>query len=242
MTITKNIDSSYLYIKLRKNVESVFFLRLLVFKLLISALMFFTFQLSFSQNDFISVWNLSNAGTAGNNSISFITTNALGTINYIWQEISPGSASGSGNFVAGTNVTRAISGLPANATIRLQILPANLQRFTINNGTDRNRLVNVLQWGTTVWTSMQNAFRGCNNLEITATDVPVLTNVTDMSIMFGSCSILNGPSNINSWNTSAVNNMSSMFSGASAFNQNISSWNTAAVTNMFGMFSSASAF
>jgi surface protein len=46
----------------------------------------------------------------------------------------------------------------------------------------------------------------------------------------------------NSWNTSAVKNMSQMFYNASAFNQPLNSWNTSQVTNMDRMFYNASAF
>jgi len=46
----------------------------------------------------------------------------------------------------------------------------------------------------------------------------------------------------NSWNTSNVTNMYSMFSGATSFNQDIGSWNTSNVTNMRYMFYFASAF
>ena len=68
----------------------------------------------------------------------------------------------------------------------------------------------------------------------------VTTLMTDMSSMFNGASVFN--QNIGSWDTSNVKNMNSMFSSASAFNQNISSWNTSNVTNMNAMFGSASAF
>ncbi len=196
---------------------------------------------SYSQN-FITRWDLSILGSTGNNSISFRTTNAGGVISYTWQEVGGGGVSGSGTFLAGTNQLRTIIGLPANATIRLQIQPTNLQRFFINIGPDRRRLIDVEQWGTATWTSMESAFRGCNNLNITATDVPNLSGVNSMSSMFNDCSSLNGPSNIGSWNTSAVTDMDWAFSHASAFNQDIGGWNTSAVTNLDSMFRLASAF
>ena len=50
------------------------------------------------------------------------------------------------------------------------------------------------------------------------------SSVTDMHTMFDNASAFNG--DISSWDTSSVINMSYMFNGASAFNQNISSWDT----------------
>lgn len=187
--------------------------------------------------NFITRWNLATAGS-GSTQLSFSTATS-GSVNYTWQEISPGTATGSGSW---SGATLTITGLPTGATIRLQIAPTNFQRIIINSGTDRNRLTQVEQWGTTAWTSMQRAFLNCVNLQVTATDVPNLSGVTTMSEMFRGCASLNSPSNIGSWNTSVVSDMSSLFSLASSFNQNISSWNTAAVTNMSGMFADAAAF
>lgn len=194
------------------------------------------FTIGIPQN-FITQWNLATAGS-GATQLSFGTATS-GVVNYTWQEISPGSASGSGSW-SGSTLT--ITGLPVGSTIRLQIAPTNFQRIIINTTADRNRLTQVEQWGTTTWTSMQNAFLNCTNLQVTATDVPNLSGVTSMSGMFRGCSVLNSPSNIGSWNTSTITDMSSLFSLAGAFNQNISLWNTAAVTTMSGMFADAAAF
>ncbi|MFN7675231.1 BspA family leucine-rich repeat surface protein [Flavobacterium sp.] len=186
---------------------------------------------------FITRWNLATAGS-GATQLTFGTATS-GTVNYYWQQVTGGTATGSGSF-SGSTLT--ITGLPAGATIRLGIYPTNFQRININNGADRSRLLDVEQWGTTVWTSMRLAFTGCNNLNITATDLPVLTSCTSMQSMFQGCATLNGPANINSWNTAAVTSMQWMFRSATAFNQNIGSWNTAAVTNMEALFYSATAF
>jgi surface protein len=78
----------------------------------------------------------------------------------------------------------------------------------------------------------------------------VTTLMTDMSNMF--YSIGNFNSNISSWDTSSVTNMTSMFNGASLFNNGnnpgiensgiagIGYWYTSKVTNMSYMFSSCS--
>lgn len=188
-------------------------------------------------DNFVTSWNLATAGS-GPTQLSFGTATS-GSVNYTWQEISPGSASGSGSW---SGATLTITGLPAGATIRLQIAPTNFQRIIIDNGLDANRLTLVEQWGSTAWTSMLSAFYDCDNLQITATDVPNLSGVTNMEEMFSGCITLNSPSNMGSWNTATVTNMRFLFYGATAFNQNIGGWNTGAVTNMSTMFSEAAAF
>jgi surface protein len=188
-------------------------------------------------NNFITRWNLATAGS-GATQISFGVT-TTGTVNYTWQQVGGAGANGSGSF---SGSTATITGLPTGATIDLSIQPTNFQAFAINNGIDKSRLIDVKEWGSVVWTSMQNAFRGCDNLNITATDIPNLASVINMSYMFAGCSILNNPTNINSWSTSTVINMSGMFSYASAFNQNIGLWNTSAVRDMSSMFFGASSF
>jgi surface protein len=191
-------------------------------------------------SNFVTRWDLSRPGTSTTALTFGVQVAAAGAATYTWNTV-PAGTSGSGTIAANaTSVT--ISGLPASATIEVKINPTNFQRININNGTDKARLVDVSQWGTTAWTSMANAFYGCNNLNITASDVPTLTTVTDMSSMFSGCAVLNSPSNMGTWNTATVTNMSLMFFNAIAFNQNIGTWNTAAVTNMSIMFAGATAF
>lgn len=186
---------------------------------------------------FNTKWNLATSGS-GTTQISF-GVGTTGTVRYSWEEITPGTATGTGAF---SGSTATITGLPVGSTIRLSIAPTNFNRININNGTDRNRLVDVEQWGSVAWASMATAFYGCANLNITATAVPNLSAVTSMASMFRFCSSLNSPANIGSWNTSAVTSMGGMFQSASSFNQNISTWNTAIVSNMANMFFGATAF
>ncbi|MCP4048617.1 MAG: BspA family leucine-rich repeat surface protein, partial [Gammaproteobacteria bacterium] len=119
----------------------------------------------------------------------------------------------------------------------------NFPRIYFNNSGDRLKLKKVKQWGSITWNSMENAFGGCENLEITATDNPDLSAITSTSAMFLNCLNLgNGTGNLSAWDVSNVTNMGFMFKGASAFNQNIGSWNVGNVANMSGMFDGASAF
>jgi surface protein len=179
--------------------------------------------------DFITVWNLNKPGSS-TNSITF-GVGTTGTVNYTWETI-PVGTTGSGTFT-GTTVT--ISGLPTSAKIRLKINPINFNQIIINNNLDKSRLVDVEQWGDVVWTSMETAFKGCDTLNISATDVPNLSSVTNMESMFRECIGLNSPANMDTWNMSNITNMSYMFY-ITSFNQPIGNWNTSNVTNMGSMF------
>ena len=178
---------------------------------------------------FITVWNLSKTSATAN-TLNFQITGTA-PVAYTWT--ASGGGSGSGTTTIGT-----ITGLPAGEIIRLSMDPAHLKTFK-SNSID---LVNIAQWGTVAWSSMNSAFSNCSNLNITATDVPDLSGVTDMSSMFKWCSLLNGPANINSWDTSHVTSMNSLFDAAFAFNQPVGNWDTSKVVSMNGMFNYAIAF
>ncbi len=189
---------------------------------------------------FITKWDLSKAGS-GNTQIAFGRINTTGNVNYSWETI-PNTLSGTGTFPSATNLLFTITGLPANAIIRLKVEPANFESISINGGVDKLKLVDIEQWGDVAWSNFDNAFSGCSNLNISANDVPDLTNVRSTSFMFYNCSTLNSPTNIGTWNMSNVTTTSLMFYGASSFNQPIGGWNMSAVKEMSFMFYDASKF
>ena len=56
---------------------------------------------------------------------------------------------------------------------------------------DKDKLIEVKNWGIIAWENFDGAFAGCNNLTvISATDVPDLSNVTNLSSMFYGNNIL----------------------------------------------------
>lgn len=115
-----------------------------------------------------------------------------------------------------------------------------VRRIWFNNSGDRSKLIDIKQWGNTVWTSMQAAFHGCVNLIPTFNDTPNLSSVTTMANMFDSC--INFDKNINSWVTNAVNDMSFLFRNCINFDQPLNSWDVSNVTNMSNMFRNATSF
>ena len=64
--------------------------------------------------------------------------------------------------------------------------------------------------------------------------------ITDMSELFKNYDTFN--EQISNWDTSNVTNMQNMFFGAESFNMNIGNWDTSNVTNMDGMFLRALSF
>ena len=182
-------------------------------------------------NPFISTWKTDNPGTSNNTSITIPTTGVGYNYDVDWDNDGTYDQTG----ITG-NVTHDF-GVAATYTIRIR---GSFPRIYFNNGGDRQKLLGISQWGNSmVWTSMGNAFFGCSNLNINATDVPNLNAVTDMSFMFAGCTALNGPANIGTWNTSTVTNMQSMFENASSFNQPIGTWTLNPTVNMIGMLNNS---
>lgn len=128
-------------------------------------------------------------------------------------------------------------GVAGTYTIRIQ---GTFPRIFFNNGGDRQKILSVDQWGTGLWTDMSLAFFGCTNLTVPATDAPNLTNVTNMTSMFHGASSFN--ENINHWDVSNIENMTGTFFGATSFNQPLNSWVTTSLENMFLTFGGASDF
>ena len=145
--------------------------------------LFFAGNLLAQAGDFVTRWNLATSG-ASPTGLSFGVVTS-GTVSYSWKEL-PSGTPVSGTF---SGSTATITGLPAGATIELRISPSNFQRLNLNNTGDKMRLTDVKQWGTTAWTSFENAFFGCENLNITATGIPNFGNVDfkSMAQMFQGC-------------------------------------------------------
>jgi surface protein len=111
---------------------------------------------------------------------------------------------------------------------------------------DKNKLIRILNWGNGVIINAR-AFEGMPRFDILATDTPpAITEV--ISRLFHSSPTMVYNSTINNWNISAINSISGMFFGCTAFNQPLNSWNTSGITGQgfctttVGLFSSCSSF
>ena len=179
------------------------------------------------ESDFVMTWRT----TTPNETIT-IPTHPDETYNYEvdWE--------GLGVFEEPTTTGTHTYSEPGDHTIRIR---GTFPRIYFNDGPEKDKIQSIDQWGTNEWPSMEKAFSGCSNLQITATAAPNLSNVTDLSEMFKGATSMNAAS-LKDWDVSNVTNMSYMFSGATAFNQPLASWDVLNVTDMTGLFSGASAF
>ncbi len=120
-------------------------------------------------------------------------------------------------------------------TYDIRITTTN-NELKFNNGGDKLKLLEIKQWGTGTWLRFNSSFKGCSNLDITATDIPDISAFNfSMLTAFMNCTSLVWNTTINNWNTSSVTSMSGTFRG-STFNQNIDNWDLSSCTNLSDMF------
>lgn len=189
------------------------------FTFLLTLLCVFTF----AQNEFITVWqpNIASSSSSGNYKIFF--PGVGNNYKIYWEEIGNTSQSGTLNNItvqAGSHVTIDFGvGATADAKYIVKVSDGN-GNFSSMEGSsiDLNKLLEIKQWGNIKWQSMKYAFWNAINMDVTATDVPDLSLVTDTSLMFSNCKNLIANTSFGLWDTSKVTNMESMFSGAINFN------------------------
>lgn len=178
---------------------------------------------------FITTWQT----TTDNESIT-IYTNAVSSYNCTidW---------GDGNEETFTGFNPNPSHTYASAgTYTVEITGTFPNIFLTMDGVNASKLQSIDQWGNIAWEDMAGAFGKASNMTYNATDIPDLSNCTNMASMFDDCANFNG--DISNWDVSTITNMLNTFKGCSSFNQDLSSWDVSAVTTMSGTFQQASLF
>ncbi len=183
---------------------------------------------------FITVWQTDNEGTSEDNQI---TIPGVGT-NYLiaWEEVGNPGNNGSETGTDDHTVT-----FPSPGTYRVSI-SGDFTRIIFGGATggDRQKILDIAQWGDIVWESMVQAFTNAANLEMSAVDAPDLSQATFAGSMFRGARSFNG--DLSGWDVSNLTSMGSMFERATSFNGDISTWDVSNVTWMAGMFAFASSF
>ena len=122
------------------------------------------------------------------------------------------------NYDISTSDGQSISGATGNTTITFPSpgsytvsITGDFPTINFNNTGDKLKLTNISNWGSIAWSTFNDAFYGCSNLTITATDVPNVSAVTDFFFAFHTCTSLSGSFDCSSWDLSSVNNIGYMF-------------------------------
>lgn len=176
---------------------------------------------------FITTWKTDNPGSTGDTSIRIPFL--LGPYDVDWNNDGVFDELGL-SFTANHDF-----GIAGTYTIRVR---GSFSGINFDGGGDIRKLVGLGQWGTATWTTARNLFKVATNLEVTATDTPDFSAVTDMSGMFHAATLADPDTS--SWDTSSVTTMTKMFNGASSANPDVSNWDTVLVEDMSSMFQSAS--
>jgi len=186
--------------------------------------------------DFVSTWDTTKAGSASDTVVIPLLSGGTysGTIDW-------GDGSTSALSYANRTHVYASSGI-YNVTISGQI-----DGWRFGNGGDRRKITDISNWGTLNIT-LNWAFYGCNNLDVTATDAPTIST-TSLDNSFRDCTALTTP-DFSNWDVSGVTNMTTLFGNCSNFNGNITTWDVSNVTTfvydaagfIIGMFSNCSLF
>ena len=186
---------------------------------------------------FITVWDTENEGVSNDDQIRILGTG--GNYSVTWEEV--GNPSNTGTTTATNEVTITF---PHPGRYRVEISGGFTRiHFWGGYGDDAKKIIRIEQWGDIQWTSMEEAFWGASNLDLTAQDIPDLSVAESLHYMFGQASSLvaNG-SSIGEWDVSTITDMEGTFSGATQFNQDIGDWDVSSVTDMSTVFARASGF
>jgi surface protein len=183
----------------------------------------FISNFSFSQNEFITTWEVTNFDL----NVFINVESNLYNYNY---------SVDFGDGVVINNLTDVYTHTYSSAGIYTIVVTGIYPYIRLSS----SKLKSVEQWGDNQWESMEFMFSNSTNMILNANDTPNLSQVTNMTAMFNNCSSFN--QSIDNWDVSNVTNMSNMFSNCSSFNQSINNWDVSNVTDMSNMFSYCHSF
>ena len=112
--------------------------------------------------------------------------------------------------------------LPSSGVYVLEISAKEVNGFNrirFASAGDKNKMTDIKQWGTIVWSSFNAAFYGCKNMLITATDVPNLSICVDYTNMFRFASSANP--DMRNWDVSNALRMSTMLENSNISVENL---------------------
>jgi surface protein len=190
-----------------------------------------------SGQTFISVWNtvLTEEDSSEENEIS-LPLDSEGTYDFtvFWGD-------GSSDLITAWDDPAVLHSYESPGMYEITI-DGLIDGFRFDNSGDRLKLGEISQWGSLVISGGGGVFRGCENLVISAADIPDLSNTGNLDYLFAGCSSLDEVPGIGTWDISGINSIEGIFQNASAFNQDLSMWDVSGVSDMSNMFEGALVF
>jgi surface protein len=188
-------------------------------------------------NSFVSTWNTAIAGASNSNQVK-LPLKSDGVYNFTvnW---------GDGNSDTITTWNQAeTTHTYASAGTYIITINGSCQGFAFESTGDRGKILSITSFGSVIFGNYAGTqvvpggiFGGCYNLDLSVvTDTPILSTMNTLSFMFYNCTNLTTINNVNSWNTSAITDMSNMFRNATNFDQSLNGWDVSSVTTMREMF------
>jgi surface protein len=211
--------------------------------LFITLILALIFNLSFGQTQyyyFLTKWHLPTGQHSVTIPIQTAVTNPTEYAEVVWFSLNS-SASGTQPISTNFSGNFTITGLPDDEDIVVSFHNSLLRTFKPGLGSSKDHIIEVMQWGTTFWTNLQQSYKDCINLDVTATDAPLLMNINSFTEMFMGCTSLTG-NNFQFWSASNIQTFTNMFANCSNFNGNISNWNMSNSSNLVGMLQNCSSF
>lgn len=152
------------------------------------------------------------------------------------------------NYTVKTSDGQALTGRTGNTTITFPSsgiyevkISGDFPRIYFNNTGDRLKLIDIKQWGNIqCGNSLTRAFYGCENMEMSATDAPDLSNTTIISEIFRNCDKFN--TNINHWDVSNIVIADGVFYQTAIYNQPLDQWDVSNFENITNFFNEALSF
>jgi len=182
-----------------------------------------------SENAFIFTVKTDNLGTSTDVQFSLPVNGGTFLFDADW-----GDATTSEGLTGNTTHTYAVAG---TYTIKITGIFPNI---CFNDGGDKLKLLEVSQWGNIVWGTLEDAFFGCANFNLTATDKPNFSVLASLRNCFRGCSLFNG--DISQLDTSSVTNIIAMFRGCTIFNQPVNHFDLTNITQLISVFAECPAF
>jgi hypothetical protein len=159
--------------------------------------------------DFVSTWDTTKAGSASDTIVLPMTAGP--TVDW-----------GDGTVNTSNTHTYAVAG------IKTITISGTINTFRFAASGDRRKILDVSNWGT-FDIANDRTFQFCNNLDVTATDVPILSSSYSASSTFQTCKLTNV--DFSAWDFSLCTTFLLFLSGNTSFSGNVEGIIHSGVTN-----------